>query len=115
MNRSDLDRLRDARAFARHAQDNAGSLTAVALAQARQAQHAALYNLVIVGETLHRVSPAIKTAAPAIEWRDISDLRNYIVHSYWQVDFEIVADVIRNRLDLLIGELDRLIVVVERL
>ena len=115
MNRSDLDRLRDARAFARLAIFNAGALDAVALADARQPQHAALYNLVIVGEALNRVSPEIKAAAPTIDWRDISDFRNYIVHSYWQIDFEIVADVIRNELDTLISELDRLILIVERL
>jgi uncharacterized protein with HEPN domain len=109
MKRSDLERLRDARDFARHAQQNVGTLRAAALAQARQPQHAALYNLIIIGETLHRVSAEIKTSAPAIDWRNFADLRNYIVHSYWQVDLEIVSDVIRNRLDLLIAELDELI------
>ena len=49
-----------------------------------------------------------------MEWRGYSDLRNYIVHSYWQIDFEIIADVIRNRLDPLISELDTLIAFVER-
>lgn len=115
MNRSDLDRLPDARAFAQYAQNSAGNLRAAALAEARQPQRAALYNLVIIGETLHRVSAEIKTAAPTIDWRNFSDLRNYIVHSYWQIDFEIVTDVIRNRLDALIAELDLLIPLVERL
>lgn len=64
---------------------------------------------------MSKVSPEIKTAAPAIDWRDISDFRNYIVHSYWQIDFEIVANVIRNELSILIAELDRLIPLVERL
>lgn len=114
MIRSDVERLRDARAFARHAQANAGGLTAANLAGALQRQHAALYDLVIIGETLHRVSAEIKAAAPAIDWRDVSDLRNYIVHSYWQIDFEIVADVVKNRLDPLIAELDTLIALVER-
>jgi uncharacterized protein with HEPN domain len=115
MNRSDLDRLCDARDFARLAMLNAGALDAGALADAKQPQHAALYNLVIVGEALSKVSPEIKAAAPAIDWRDISDFRNYIVHSYWQIDFEIVADVIRNELSALITELDSLILFVERL
>jgi uncharacterized protein with HEPN domain len=114
MNRGDLDRLRDAREFAQHAQVNAGSLRPETLAKVTQPQHAALYNLVIVGETLHRVSAEIKGAAPTMEWRGYSDLRNYIVHSYWQIDFEIIADVIRNRLDPLISELDTLIAFVER-
>jgi uncharacterized protein with HEPN domain len=81
MKRSDLDRLRDARYFARHAQNNAGGFNAAALAEARQPQHAALYNLVAIGETLNRVSPEIKTAAPGLDWKNFSDLRNYIVHS----------------------------------
>ena len=114
MNRSDLERLRDAQDSARHAQDNAGNLRADGLAEASQIQHAALYNLVIIGETLHRVSAAVKGAAPTMEWRGYSDLRNYIVHSYWQIDLEIIADVIRNRLDPLIAELDTLIAFVER-
>lgn len=42
MNCSDLERLRDARGFARDAQDNAGGLTAEVLADAKQPQHAAL-------------------------------------------------------------------------
>ncbi len=50
MNRSDLDRLRDARDFARHAKGNAGGLSSHDLADALQPQHAALYDLAIVGE-----------------------------------------------------------------
>jgi len=61
------------------------------------------------------VSAEIKAAAIELDWRNISDRRNYIVHSYWQIDFEIVADVIRNRLDALIAKLNRLTPLVERL
>ena len=114
MNRSDLDRLRDARAFARYGLDNAGGLTADVLAGAVQPQHAALYDLAIIGETLNKVSAEVKSAAPAMEWRLIADLRNLIVHAYWQIDLEIIANVIENRLDPLIEELDRLIAFVER-
>jgi uncharacterized protein with HEPN domain len=41
-------------------------------------------------------------------------LRNIIVHSYWQIDLEIIADIIKHRLDPLITELDKLIAFVER-
>jgi uncharacterized protein with HEPN domain len=113
MNRSDLDRLRDARTFARHAQDNAGGLSPDSLAEAMQPQHAALYNLAVIGETLNRVSVQVKSAAPDIEWREFYDLRNFIVHAYWQIDLEIIAGVIRNQLDPLIAHLDKLIAFVE--
>ncbi|HMK79507.1 MAG TPA: HepT-like ribonuclease domain-containing protein [Xanthobacteraceae bacterium] len=114
MNRSDVERLRDARDFARFAQDNAGGLSSEALAAARQPQHAALFDLVVIGETLNRVSAELQTVAPNIPWRLIYDLRNIIVHSYWQIDLEIIANVIKNRLDPLVEELEKLIAFVER-
>ncbi len=114
MNRSDLERLKDAREFARSALDNAGGLPAHVLATAKQPQHAALYDLVVIGETLGRVSAEVKSVGPGIEWRKIGNLRNILVHSYWQVDLEMIADVIRNHLDRLVTELDKLIAFVER-
>jgi uncharacterized protein with HEPN domain len=36
------------------------------------------------------------------------------VHAYWQIDLEIIADVIKNRTDPLVSELDRLIALVEQ-
>ena len=115
MNPSDLDRLRDARKYAGYALDDAGGLPAEVLAQARQPQHAALFDLVIVGETLNKVSAEVKTAAPSLPWKTITNLRNIIVHSYWQIDLEIIAQVIESEFDPLIAELTRLITFVERM
>lgn len=114
MKRSDLDRLRDAQAFARHAKEDAGGLRPETLAEATQPQHAALYDLAVIGETSNRVSAQVKSAAPDIEWREFYDLRNFIVHAYWQIDLEIIANVIRDRLDPLESELAALIAFVER-
>jgi uncharacterized protein with HEPN domain len=70
--------------------------------------------LAVIGETLNRVSAHIKGIAPEIEWREFYDLRNFIVHAYWQMDLEIIAGVIRDRLDPLVAELDKLIVFIGR-
>jgi uncharacterized protein with HEPN domain len=72
------------------------------------------FDLIVIGETLNKVSSAVKGAAPYVEWRFVADLRNLIVHAYWQIDLDIIADVIQNRLDPLIGELTTLIAFVER-
>jgi uncharacterized protein with HEPN domain len=114
MNRSDIDRLRDARVFARYARDNAGGLSPGTLTFTIQSQHAALYDLVVIGETLNKVSSEIKSTAPDLRWRPINDLRNIIVHSYWQIDLEIIAAVIEKDLDPLVAELTRLIAFIER-
>jgi uncharacterized protein with HEPN domain len=115
MNRSDLDRLRDARHFAHEAIGHATGLSAEVLATATQPQHAALYALTIVGETLGKIPTDLRNEAPKIRWRAITALRNHVVHAYWQVDLEIIADVIENRLDPLIEELNKLIAFVERI
>jgi uncharacterized protein with HEPN domain len=114
MNRSDLERLRDALQFAHYARANAGSLSAHALVEAIQPQHAALYDLAVIGETLNKISASVRNAAPDIPWRPFADVRNFIVHAYWQVDLEIIADVVQNRLEPLIEELSTLIAFVER-
>jgi uncharacterized protein with HEPN domain len=113
MIRSDLDRLRDARDFARHAGDNAGGLSADILADAIQPQHAALFDLIVIGEALNKVSGEIRSAAPALRWQAIIGLRHFVVHAYWQIDLEIIADVIKNRIDPLVSELNRLITMLE--
>lgn len=112
--RSDIDRLKDARSFALYTWENAGGLDADILAEARQPLHAALFDLVVVGEALNKVSAEVKTAAPDIPWQAIVGLRNVIVHSYWQIDLELIADVLVNRIDPLVASLDRLIALVER-
>ena len=113
MSRSDLDRLRDARDFARHAFDHATGLRADVLAQAPQPQHAAFYALAIVGEALSKIPADLRSAASAIQWDAIIALRNHLVHAYWQIDLEIIAGIIEKRVDPLVSELEKLIAVVE--
>jgi uncharacterized protein with HEPN domain len=84
------------------------------LADATQPQHATLYALMVVGEALGKVSPEVKGVAPDLPWRPIVSLRHILVHAYWQVDLEIIADVLASDLEPLIQELDRLITFVER-
>ena len=115
MSRSDLERLRDARDFARDALDHATGLPAEVLAQARQPQHAALYALAIVGEALSKIPADLRSAAPTIQWDAIIALRNHLVHAYWQIDLEIIAGIIENRINPLVAELEKLITVVERM
>lgn len=112
--RSDLERLRDARDFAHHARNNAGGLRADVLANAPQPLHAALYDLLVIGETLNNVSKEVKSAAPTLGWRPVYSLRNIIVHAYWRIDLELIADIIKNRLDPLVADIDRLIAFIER-
>jgi uncharacterized protein with HEPN domain len=70
---------------------------------------AVLHNLEIVGEAAKRVPPRLRQLAPDIEWRKISGMRDLLAHVYFQVDLEIVWDVVAEKLGPLDRALERVI------
>jgi uncharacterized protein with HEPN domain len=62
------------------------------------AQDAVVRNIEIMGEAIRGVSDAIKKAHPEVPWRDVSDMRNKVIHDYFRVDLEVVWDVVERDL-----------------
>ncbi len=112
MDRTPLERLQDARDLASWFVEHISGLSPGELARERRDLLAALHGLVIVGEALGKVPDELKSLAPEIPWRAIAGMRNQIVHSYWQLDLEVVAAVIATRLKPLVEELEGLIALV---
>lgn len=74
-----------------------------AFEQDEQAFDAILKNLEVIGEASKRLPTSFRDAHPEIEWREISGLRDIIVHQYFGLDLDIVWDVVANRVpDLLV-------------
>ena len=59
---------------------------------------AVLRNLEIIGEAVKKVPENVKSLWNNIEWRKISGLRDILIHAYFEVDFEIVWDIIQSKL-----------------
>ena len=57
-----------------------------------------LYSLVVIGEAARHVPEEVKADYPEIPWRDISDMRNVLIHEYFGVDPEILWETIHNDL-----------------
>ena len=55
-------------------------------------------NLEVIGEAANRLSESFKTQHPEIEWRKIIGLRHRIVHDYFNIDVEIVWEIIQKDL-----------------
>ena len=51
------------------------------------------------------MSDATKSAHPDVEWRPPTQLRNRIVHGYWDIDLDILVSTIRENLPQLITDL----------
>lgn len=52
----------------------------------------------IIGEAVGKLPDTITRQRPDIEWQDIKDFRNLLVHEYFGVDLEIVWQVIQSDL-----------------
>ena len=59
---------------------------------------AVLRNLEIIGEAVKKVPENVKSLWNNIEWRKISGLRDILIHACFEVDFEIVWDIIQSKL-----------------
>jgi len=63
----------------------------------------------IIGEAAARVSQPGQDAHPEIPWREITGMRNKIVHDYMGVDFDVVWEVVTEDLPPLISALERVV------
>ena len=59
---------------------------------------ACLKSLEIIGEASRSISEDLKKTHPEIPWRQITGMRNKLVHHYFGVDWGIVDDVPKNEL-----------------
>jgi uncharacterized protein with HEPN domain len=70
---------------------------------------ACLKSLEIIGEASRSISEDFKRVHPEIPWRQMTGMRNKLVHHYFGVDWEIVDDVLKNELPDLRSNILRLL------
>jgi uncharacterized protein with HEPN domain len=56
------------------------------------------HNLQIIGEAVKKIPAELRDGYPQIEWRKIAGLRDMIAHAYFNVDDEIIWDIIATKL-----------------
>lgn len=55
-------------------------------------------SLEIIGEAAKNVPEPVRLAHPEIPWKFMAGIRDKIIHGYFAIDYEIVWDVIRNKI-----------------
>lgn len=53
-----------------------------------------LFNLMTIGESVKNIPDEIRQQAPHIRWRDIGRFRDRIVHHYFELDIDIIWEII---------------------
>jgi len=72
-------------------------------------QDAATRNLQTMAESTQRLSDALKSSNPAVDWRAISGFRNILVHDYLGLDLERIWGIVERRLPFLKADIERML------
>jgi len=76
-------------------------LDKAAFLQDETLKRAYVRSIEVIGEAVKQIPESLRHKYPAIEWRAIAGMRDRLIHGYFGVDYEIVWDVITNKLPAL--------------
>ena len=68
-----------------------------------------LLQLQIIGEAARSMSIETREKHSEINWRDIIDFRNFLVHEYFRVDLKIVWQIIEQEIPTLKQRIDTIL------
>jgi uncharacterized protein with HEPN domain len=89
--------------------DHAAGLARAALDADRKTRSAVLFEIIIIGEGIKRLSPDLLGRYPQVPWSEVVGMRDRHAHSFDAIRFDIVWDVIQLHAPALLGDLDRVI------
>jgi uncharacterized protein with HEPN domain len=74
-----------------------------------QCQDAVVRRIEIIGEAARRLSQETRDKYPQIPWREMTSMRNLVIHEYDVVDINQVWDTVQNKIPPLIEELTKIV------
>lgn len=93
------------REFLRHILDEidyvervTGTMSRDAFVTEETIRRAVVRALEIIGEAVTNLPPDLPQSEPGISWREVTGMRNRLIHGYFTVNYRIVWDVVQNDL-----------------
>lgn len=106
---TDDNRLRHMLDATREAIGFANGMDRVALGNSRLAILAIVKDIEIIGEAASKISQGRRDQHPEIPWRAIIDMRNHLIHGYFDVDADQVWSTVVQDLPALMVSLEKII------
>ena len=75
----------------------------------RMAQSAVIRELQVIGEAARLISDETQARYPEIAWRQMTGMRNRVIHEYFDVKLPVVWDVIQNDIPALVAQLEAIV------
>lgn len=105
MRREDAVRMRHMLDAAQEAASFASGRSRQDLDRDRMLTFALVRAIEIIGEAASKVSPETRAEHPSLPWPAIVNMRNRVIHAYFDVDVDLVWDTISIDVPLLIAKL----------
>jgi uncharacterized protein with HEPN domain len=75
----------------------------------KKTKDAVIRNLEIIGEAVKNLSEDLKDNHPDVPWKQISGMRDKMIHKYFSVNLELVWEVVEQHLPPLKSKVDKLL------
>jgi len=101
MSRSTADYLQHILIEARYLMQHASGLTKEQFIQDETVKRAFVRSLEIIGAATKNIPDSFRAKHSHIEWRAMAGMRDRLIHGYFGVDYDLVWDVVANKIPVL--------------
>ena len=109
MPKDDLVRVRHILDSAREALSFASGKTRADLNSNRMLVLSLVKEIEIIGEAAGKISEDTRNKYKVIPWLDMIDMRNHLIHVYFEIDLDILWDTVINDLPQLVEEFEKIV------
>jgi uncharacterized protein with HEPN domain len=66
-------------------------------------------SLEVIGEAVKKLPAEFRSQHPGVEWRQIAGMRDRLIHGYFGVDYQLVWEVVQDKIPELQGRIERIL------